>query len=70
MIHICGAETVSLDQKGIPCQGGIPPLTTDQIKPFMEQIDNNWNLIADHHIERVFTFDDFQTALDFVNANW
>ena len=69
MIHICGAETVSLDEKTcIPCQGGIPPLTTDEIKPFMEQIDKNWNLIADHHIERVFTFDDFQTALDFVNA--
>ena len=53
MIHICGAETVSLDQKKcIPCQGGIPPLTKDEIKPFMEQIDNNWNLIADHHIEQ------------------
>ena len=64
MIHICGAEIVSLhEKKCIPCQGGIPPLTTDQIKPFMEQIDNDWNLIADHHIERVFTFDDFQTAL-------
>ena len=69
MIRIYGVENLSLKEKTcIPCQGGIPPLTIEEIKPFMVQINDDWKLIADHHIERVFTFPDFQTALDFVNS--
>lgn len=69
MIPTCGVESVSLHEKTcVPCQGGIPPLTIEEIKPFMQQLHDEWALIADHHIERVFSFDDFQTALNFVNA--
>ncbi len=60
---------LSLKEKTcIPCQGGIPPLSLEEINPYMDQIHSDWNLIADHHIEREFTFSDFQTALDFVNS--
>ncbi len=63
-----GVENLDLHQKKcIPCQGGIPPLTALEIEPYIRQIHNDWKLIADHHIERVFSFNDFKSALEFVN---
>ena len=63
-----GDERLALhEKKCIPCQGGIPSLTLQEIEPYMEQIHADWILIADHHIERVFSFGDFKNALDFVN---
>lgn len=63
-----GVDVLDLHQKKcIPCQGGVPPLTPLEIEPYMEQIHNDWNLVADHHIERVFKFNDFKSALEFVN---
>ena len=68
MILTCGVDNVSLDEKKcIPCQGGIPPLSIDEIQPYMAQIHDDWTLVADHHIERIFSFSDFKNALDFVN---
>jgi len=55
------------DKRCIPCEGGIPPLTSEEILPLVEQINDDWKVIADHHIEREFKFSNFQTALDFVN---
>jgi len=68
MILTFGVETLDLHQKKcIPCQGGVPPLTALEIEPYMGQIHDDWKLIADHHIERVFSFNDFKSALEFVN---
>src|SRR5262245_3059483 len=50
----------------VPCRGGVPPLTTDQIRPLASQVDH-WNVVDNHHIEKEFQFSDFKTALDFVN---
>lgn len=68
MILTYGDDCMDLhEKKCIPCQGGIPPLTPQEIEPYMEQIHDDWALIADHHIERVFSFNDFKNALEFVN---
>ncbi len=50
----------------IPCRGGVPPLTADQIKPLASEVPE-WRVVENHHIERDFKFRDFKTALDFVN---
>jgi len=50
----------------IPCRGGVPPLTPDEIRPLLEQV-RDWTVVNNHHIEREFKFRDFKTALDFVN---
>jgi 4a-hydroxytetrahydrobiopterin dehydratase len=49
----------------IPCRGGVPTLTEDQIKPLASQVDS-WHVVNNHHIEKEFKFPDFKTALDFV----
>lgn len=53
-------------KKCVPCRGGTPPLTHDQIEPLRRQV-SGWDVIQDHHIVKTFKFEDFQTALDFVN---
>lgn len=50
----------------VPCRGGVPPLSTDQIKPLLRQL-RDWDIIENHHLLKVFRFPDFRTALDFVN---
>ena len=59
---------MSLTQKTcVPCQGGIPPLTPDEARSYLDQVPG-WNLSqAGDRINRKFTFGDFVAALDFVN---
>ena len=56
------------DKKCIPCEGGVPPLSSEEIIPLLNQLDNQWNVINDHHLERIWEFSNFQTSLDFVNS--
>jgi 4a-hydroxytetrahydrobiopterin dehydratase len=58
---------MSLSEKMcVPCRGGVPPLTADQIRPLAAQVDS-WMVVNNHHVERDFKFPDFSTALEFVN---
>lgn len=58
----------SLSQKKcIPCTGGIPPLTEDEIKLYLKQLRSHWEIKDNHHLFKNFSFPDFKTALDFTN---
>ena len=50
----------------IPCRGGVPPLTAEEIRPLEAQV-KDWKVVNRHHLEREFKFPDFKSALDFVN---
>ncbi len=50
----------------VPCRGGIPPLTREQITPLLEQL-NGWSCEKGHHLSKAFEFPDFVQALAFVN---
>ena len=50
----------------VPCRGGVPPLTSQEIRPLLAQV-KDWSVVDNHHIEKEFKFKDFKTALDFVN---
>jgi len=54
------------EKKCVPCRGGIPPLDEAQIRPLAAQVPE-WEVIAAHHLRRVFTAPDFRTALDLVD---
>jgi 4a-hydroxytetrahydrobiopterin dehydratase len=49
----------------VPCEGGVPKLTPDQIKTFHAQVPA-WN-VRDDRITRRFTFRSFAEAMRFVN---
>jgi 4a-hydroxytetrahydrobiopterin dehydratase len=56
-----------LEIKCIPCHGGVPKLSREETERLHPQI-REWNIVADHHLEREWKFKDFKSALKFVNA--
>lgn len=50
----------------VPCRGGIPPLTEAEIKRLLGQL-SDWTVEQGHHLTKSYAFDDFATALSFVN---
>jgi len=49
------------------CSGDEDPLKAIESVQNMEEINDDWELVDNHHIVREFEFKDFQEALDFVN---
>jgi 4a-hydroxytetrahydrobiopterin dehydratase len=50
----------------VPCRGGVPPLKGEQLDPYRKQVPE-WNVVDQHHVERMYKFPDFRQALAFVN---
>ncbi len=56
----------SLAEKAcIPCKGDVPPLKGKELKDLLQQLDNEWKIIEEHHLEKEFKFKDFKEALEF-----
>lgn len=51
----------------IPCRGDIPPLEGDELSELHETLGGDWQLVEGHHLEKTYSFPDFQQALDFTN---
>ena len=51
----------------IPCQGGIPPLNSEEISKYLNDINENWINLIDVKITRTFNFNNYLEALNFVN---
>jgi 4a-hydroxytetrahydrobiopterin dehydratase len=48
-----------------PCEGGVSPLTAEQVRTYLKDVPD-WKLTADgKHIRREWRVQDFGTALDF-----
>ena len=56
------------ERKCIPCEGGTPPLTETECNDLSANLHDDWNVVENHHLERMWSFEDFQSALDFVNS--
>ena len=54
-------------QKCVPCRGGTPPLSAEQVKAYLAAVPE-WRVSADgKQIARTFTYKDFIQAMKFVN---
>jgi 4a-hydroxytetrahydrobiopterin dehydratase len=52
----------------VPCKGGVPPLTAEQIAPVLARLGpNGWRVEGAHHLEKEYAFPDFAQALAFVD---
>ncbi len=56
-----------INKKCIPCEGGTPPLTSDEIKKYLPQLKNQWDVVEDKKITHTFKFKTFKEAIAFVN---
>lgn len=59
--------TTMADMDCVPCQGGVPPMERQAAEAMLKNLDPSWSLNSAEHLFRVFNFDDFVTALAFVN---
>ena len=49
------------------CSGDEAPLKGDTLEKLHAQLDEGWNVVDEHHLEKTYAFDDFRQALDFTN---
>ncbi len=55
------------EKKCVPCEGGIPKLTRDQVDTYYKELNKDWEIIHDSKIKRIFYFVNFVQTMDFVN---
>ena len=56
-----------VNNKCVPCQGGIPPLEKEEIEKFKHLVDSNWEVIEEKKIEREFQFSQYLQGIKFTN---
>ena len=49
----------------VPCRGGVPPLTGDELVTYQQQLGGGWQVVNEHHLEKEYRFGNFRQALDF-----
>ena len=54
------------DRTCVPCQGGVAPLTPEQMQPLLARLDG-WTIVDSHHLEKRYALPDFAQALELVN---
>lgn len=50
----------------VPCVGGVPPLSSDEITSYLPQVPE-WKVTDNHHLQREYSFPDFLQALAATN---
>lgn len=55
-------------QRCVPCEGGVPPLTSEQITQHLKDIDGWTTTQAGNEIVKDFHFKDYYHCMAFVNA--
>jgi len=51
-----------------PCKGGVPPLKGEELHRLHEDLDANWKLVDEHHLEKEYKFDGYSPAVEFTNV--
>ena len=51
----------------IPCQGGVPPLSQNEMEKLITKLNPQWVIVDNHHLQREWKFKDFKEALEFTN---
>ncbi|MGD9765590.1 MAG: 4a-hydroxytetrahydrobiopterin dehydratase [Candidatus Binatia bacterium] len=54
------------DRQCVPCRGGVPPLTEEQVRPLLAEIDG-WSAVELHHLEKTYRVKNFAEALELLN---
>ncbi len=55
------------ERECVPCKGGTPALKGQALAELAGQLGGGWNVVAEHHLEKEYSFKDFREALDFTN---
>lgn len=51
----------------VPCKGGVPPLSPEEIGRLLKELGGGWEVVDNHHLHKEYRFPDFREALAFTN---
>jgi len=51
----------------VPSKGGVAPLKGDDLRNIHAQLNGDWKIVDEHHLEKKFIFRNFRQALAFTN---
>ena len=51
----------------VPCKGGVEPLKGNDLRTLGAELNQGWQVVREHHLEREFKFKDFREALNFTD---
>ena len=54
------------ERECVPCRGGVPPMKGEEIEKLLQQLEG-WQVIDEHHLQKIYRFKDFRESLEFVN---
>ena len=55
-------------KKCVPCEGGVPKLTPEEIMRYSSYLQQPWEVVDDIKITKEFSFDDYPGVINFVNS--
>jgi 4a-hydroxytetrahydrobiopterin dehydratase len=55
------------EKECVPCKGGVEPLKGNDLRTLAAQLNQGWQVVREHHLEREFKFKDFREALNFTD---
>lgn len=53
------------ERQCVPCRGGVPPIKGAEMQELLRQLNNGWQVVGEHHLEKEYRFRNFREALDF-----
>ncbi len=59
--------TTLAEKPCLECQGGTPPLTGHALQELHRELDHDWQIMNNHHLEKTYNFKDFREALTFTD---
>jgi len=59
--------TALAEKECVPCKGGVPPLKGEELARLAKELNSDWRVLGEHHLEREFMFKNFREALEFTN---
>jgi len=61
------AKEKLIGQKCVPCEGGTPPLNIRQIRGYIKQLSDGWEVIDGKKLKKRIKFKNFRESMAFVN---
>jgi 4a-hydroxytetrahydrobiopterin dehydratase len=55
------------EKQCVPCKGGVPPLKGANLAKLAGELGGGWQVVAEHQLEKEYSFRDFREALAFTN---
>ena len=51
----------------VPCRGGVLPVKGEALEVLLQELQDGWKMINEHHLQKDYVFPSYQEVLRFTN---